>query len=292
MALKIAVLGNTGCLGSMVEYYLEDQGHEVVGFNREQLSLDIEDGKPVRGVLTDAGLGEGFDYVINCIGAIKPMFKESSRFEPRQMGKIPNNVYVNSIFPWLLTNYCNNLGWKSAAEERTYRLIHITTDCVFDGEVGRYTEDSDHNPLDAYGKSKSLGEPYGCMVLRTSIIGPEQKGRSRSLVEWLRKNKNKTVSGYTNHYWNGLTTLELAKCIHKIINEGLHGRGTYHLFSDVVSKFDMLETMSNIWGWNIKVKPDSTHPPCTRTLRTVKRLNDVLDPKGFTGMIKELKEFV
>jgi dTDP-4-dehydrorhamnose reductase len=268
--MKIAILGSSGMLGGMVVRELSAK-HEVVKIGRDRLAI-TEDLKALKDSLDGI---RGFDYIINCIGAIKPRFSD-----PAMLGK---NVVTNSIFPWLLAEHGKRSNTK---------VIHITTDCVYRGTRGKYTEKSAWDADDNYGISKVLGEPTNCMVLRTSIIGPEWDGNKRSLVEWLVSNKNGTVNGFTNHMWNGLTTLELAKCLDRIVTRDYYSDDCFHLFADDNTKYDMLKIMSDAWNLNITVKPVEDKISCDRTLRTVKNLNYVLFPKSFKNMIGELSPFI
>jgi dTDP-4-dehydrorhamnose reductase len=115
-------------------------------------------------------------------------------------------------------------------------VIHITTDCVFSGRGGRYDENSLHDCLDDYGKSKSLGENQNLTIIRTSIIG-EEKTNKKSLLEWVKSQKNNLIFGYTNHFWNGVTCLEMSKFIFTLIKEQNYWKGVQHVYSpDIVSK--------------------------------------------------------
>jgi len=114
------------------------------------------------------------DYIINCIGVIKPFIDDDRA----------KSIYLNSLFPRELATHCKRYGIK---------LIHITTDCVFSGRKGNYREDDEHDCLDFYGKSKSLGEPHkDCMVIRTSIIG-EEIHKNASLISWVKSMEGKKV---------------------------------------------------------------------------------------------------
>lgn len=269
----VVVLGSNGMLGWMAENILS-LDHHVLALNRERFVVNTN-WQAMAWSLNYELLKFGRpDYIINCIGAIKPAFND-----PKNNGI---NIMVNAVFPWLLADF---------AASHESKLIHITTDCVFDGKDGYYTEKSMHNPLDAYGKSKSLGEPDNCMVLRTSIIGPE-RGTNKSLMEWLLSNKGKKVNGFTNHIWNGLTTLELSKCINTIIHEDLYQEGTHHVFSTDVTKYDMLKTMNEAWSLCVEISPTEAKEPCNRALRTTKTLNSVLKPVSYFEMIEELREYI
>lgn len=273
--MKIAVLGQNGMLGHVVKKVFETEmsSGEVVGFGRE--SLDVYPRK-----LNDIGsklsglLGFDTDYVINCIGAIKPTFDAAKDLS------IP--IYTNAVFPHQLATW---------GEFTSTKIIHITTDCVFSGLRGGYTEECDHDALDEYGKSKSLGEPKNAMVIRTSIFGPEQGGRKRSLLEWIKSQDGKKINGFTNHYWNGLTTLELANSLLDIVDADLHTAGLFHVFSQDVTKYDMVSTIVDAYGLNTEVSEFECDLCVDRTLRTVEELNDYLQPADFVSMVHDLVEF-
>jgi len=164
-------------------------------------------------------------YVINCIGLIK------SRMDYNSLQSLANCLKVNSIFPITLSNH-----FKKS------KIIHITTDGVFDGKKGNYLETDKHNSEDFYGKSKSTGEIKrdNFMNLRCSVIGFENK-TNYSLLNWYLKNKNMTIKGYNNHIWNGLTSIALSKIIIGIIKKSLFKSGTFHLTpSKKISKYDLL----------------------------------------------------
>jgi dTDP-4-dehydrorhamnose reductase len=271
---SIVVLGSNGMLGGMVVRELDGE-FSVRGVESSRLRVSPNSNETFKNML-DAALYNGCpDYIVNCIGAIKPKFKDAS--------KLDENIFVNAVFPHMLAKYC---------EKRNIRLIHITTDCVFSGTSSRYTETSPHDALDDYGKSKSLGEPTNCMVLRTSIIGPEWNGNKRSLVEWLLSQQEAgKVNGYTNHFWNGVTTMELSRCIGRIATH-LYGNGLYHVFSTDVSKYDMLCTMVDTWGLPIKVNPSLAPEACDRTLRTNCGINNMLGVRDFPTQIKDMKKYI
>jgi dTDP-4-dehydrorhamnose reductase len=195
---KVIILGSTGMLGNEVlMHFLKVNDCDVSSSVRnEKFKIDCNflfdptinsvDGLPFA------------DFYINAIGIIKP----------HMLKNLKSAIYINSIFPRELADEC---------EKRGSKLIHITTDCVFSGKDGNYDEDSLHDALDGYGKSKSLGEPENCMVLRTSIIGPEIH-RHVSLISWVQDQREEEINGFTNHLWNGITTLQYAKICEKIIN--------------------------------------------------------------------------
>jgi dTDP-4-dehydrorhamnose reductase len=270
---EVLVLGSAGMLGWMMVDHLS-QDHKILGLDRTRFEVS-HNWDAMKWSLNYELLSFGnVDYIINCIGAIKPSFNDPSRNSINNM--------VNAVFPWLLADY---------AKDKGCRLIHVTTDCVYDGKDGFYTENSPHNPLDAYGKSKSLGEPNNCMVLRTSIIGPE-KNTNKSLMAWLMSKAGGQADGFTNHIWNGLTTLELARAVNTIIHEDLYYDDTFHVFSNDISKYDMLRMMNEAYSLEIEITPKEAPAPCNRTLRTVKSLNSIIGPATFKDMIEELRYYV
>ncbi len=175
--------------------------------------------------------------VINCIGIIKQL----------PVAKDPIiSITVNSLFPHQLAQACKAIG---------ARLIHISTDCVFAGDKGNYTEDDRPDAIDLYGRSKLLGElDYPpCITLRTSIIGHELKG-NHGLVEWFLSQRGK-VRGFTRAIYSGFPTIELARIIadYVILNPEL--TGLYHVSSDPISKYELLKLVAERYGKKIEIEP-------------------------------------
>lgn len=256
---KALVLGGTGMLGHAVvsrlqEFYGEDAVAYTCRTSRDKLSLPNATYFDAHQTSWPDYLSEA-EYVINCIGMIKPRIKDD---KPdtwiEAMG-------INSCFPVRLMTMCNSVGAK---------LIHITTDCVFSGRDGEYTEDSPHDCTDIYGKTKSLGEVCqdGAMVLRTSIIGTEPNNQS-SLVEWVRKQDGKTIQGYLNHAWNGVTTTEFANVCIELMTNG-YNTGLYHIHSpEVVTKWELVCLIAERLGVDVGVEPVNAPTFYDRSLSTL-----------------------
>jgi len=208
------------------------------------------------------------DYIINCIGVIKPFMKNN----------VEKAILLNSYFPRLLSKVCKKEGIK---------LIHITTDCVYSGFKGDYIETDVHDCTDDYGKTKSLGEPDDCMVIRTSIIG-EEIHKFASLISWAKSQEGKEVNGFTNHIWNGITTKQYAKCCKQIIDQDLWKPELFHIFTNDVTKFEMLQQFNKKWNLNLDIKPRKADIAINRALRTNKDLNRKLDIAIFEHMIRDL----
>ena len=208
------------------------------------------------------------DYIVNCIGIIKP-YIEKNKYHA---------MVLNSLFPWQLAAY---------AEKNNARLIQITTDCVFSGSKGGYDENAMHDAPDFYGKSKSLGEPDNSIVLRTSIIGEEIHNHA-SLISWAMSMEGKEVKGFNNHFWNGLTTNQYASVCEKIIDNNSISNGVYHIFSNPVTKYDLLNLINNKYSLGLKISNHQADTKVDRTLTTVKNLNGSLKIPSVSEMINEI----
>ena len=158
---------------------------------------------------------DNVDFIVNCIGVIKPKIDE------KNPNSIKETILTNSYFPMELQNL---------AFENQIKYIQIGTDCVFSGIDGSYTESSYMDAKDLYGKSKIVGELEGMnkYLIRSSIIGPEE-GKGSSLMNWFLNNTQQEVSGYKNHLWNGVTTLNFAKVVEGFILSSEFNFKTQHL---------------------------------------------------------------
>lgn len=207
------------------------------------------------------------DYVINAIGITIPFSLKNPAM----------TFFINSSFPHILANI---FGPK---------LIHITTDCVFNGKEGfPYDENSPKTPVDIYGLSKSLGEPTNCLTLRTSIVGRELQGFT-GFLEWFLQQKGKRIRGFANHFWNGITTKEFGKVCDRIMSnpEKYPKTGLYHIFSTTLSKYEMLVKFKEKFGIDCEIERDEG-PKLNRTLTTVYDFNKRLNIPSFDEMLKEL----
>lgn len=220
---RVLILGATGMLGHMVHKYLEQLGiYELYNsvyrtpLNNQSIICNVKDQDAVAELFKQTKP----EKVINCVGALM----QESKNNPASA------IYLNALFPHFLKDLCNKYEAK---------LIHVSTDCVFSGKKGAYSEDDFRDADDVYGRSKALGEIFDIphCTLRTSIIGPELKDGT-GLFHWFMKQEGE-VKGYTKAYWSGVTTLELAKAIHKAIQNDLVG--LYHVTNgEKISKHDLL----------------------------------------------------
>lgn len=245
---NVLVLGTTGMLGSMVYDVLrKDRSLRISGTARP--SLDAE-----RAHAIDLA---GVDWVVNCIGVIKPYIRDDNRDE------VIRAIHVNALFPMRLA---------AAAERSGTRVIQIATDCVYSGRDGNYDERAAHDATDAYGKTKSMGEVRSpnMIHLRCSIIGPEVKGFV-SLLEWfLKQDANATLNGYRNHRWNGVTTLHFAKICAGIIRDAPGVAHVQHLIpSGDVTKAELLRSFAREYGRkSVTIKEVDAPSVIDRRLRT------------------------
>lgn len=249
---RVLVLGATGMLGSAVlRLFAQSVGYEVVGSartsNARRLLPDTLTDRLICGVDVDQvdSLVRLFalvqpDVVINCIGLVKQL---AAADDP--LTAIP----INSLLPHRLARLCD------VAEAR---LVHVSTDCVFAGDKGMYTEVDVSDAKDLYGRSKYLGEvdyPHA-ITLRTSIIGHELSG-SHSLVGWFLAQQGR-VKGFSRAIFSGLPTVELARVIrdHVLPHPGLHG--LYHVSAEPINKLDLLTLIAKTYGKTIDISPDDT----------------------------------
>jgi len=283
--MRLLILGGTGMLGSqLVKYFSQQAGIELCWSCRSFARADAVQNNAARKqakaqvsiMRLEATVPWSIpsaDMVINAIGIIKPRVQQD----------VANTIHVNALFPHELARVC---------EDECIPLIHVTTDCVFSGEVGGYTEESVHDDCSLYGRSKSLGEPSNkAMVLRTSIIGREV-GSSYSLVEWLvnaASKKSQNIVGYTNHQWNGITTLQFAKCCKKIIEEGLYRVGCFHVYSPrSVSKAILLRMLLAELGLHREVQFEPALHKVNRVLFSNKSLVSQLNIPDLRTQIKDM----
>ncbi len=198
------------------------------------------------------------DYIINCIGLIKPYIKENS------LKDLKRALKINSIFPAELNETLNKSNCK---------IFQIATDCVFSGSKGNYNEKDLHDAFDVYGKSKSLGEinNKNFFNIRCSIIGPELKNFN-SLYEWFKKSsQNSELNGFINHQWNGLTTKAYAYAIIAIIIKKIQIPNLIHLIpADKLNKFEIIQNFkSKLNRKDIKIKKVISSIKINRTLSTL-----------------------
>lgn len=252
MKKKVLILGGTGMLGHMLFTQLSLQKNlDVYATVRttkglsQWFSQDLV--KKIRAEDVDADNFDTVirafaaiqpDIVINCIGLIKQLPIASDPLSA---------ITINSLLPHRISMICRSAD---------ARMIHISTDCVFDGKKGNYTENDRSTADDLYGRSKFLGEvayPPHCLTLRTSIIGHELKGKL-GLIEWFLAQQGK-VRGFTKAIYSGFTTIEFARIIADYVFPNNELTGVYHVSSDPISKYDLLKLVARKYDKKIEIEP-------------------------------------
>jgi dTDP-4-dehydrorhamnose reductase len=251
LKMKVLILGASGMLGHMACRVL-GRSHEVFGTGRSGLDPH----SPLARVLSKEAWISGVDaqrndsvlsvldrvkpdVVLNCIGVVKQLDEAKDPL---------TCIEINSLFPHRLARLCSS--FKA-------RLIHISTDCVFSGKRGMYSEKDNPDPIDLYGRSKLLGEvtENNALTLRTSIIGRQLTGTT-GLVEWFFSQRGKRIKGYKKAIYSGLTTQAFCEVLDKIITGHPALCGLRHVASTPISKCDLLRDLNNRFRLNITINPD------------------------------------
>ena len=231
MRKKLLVIGINGMAGHVTFRYLQNtQKYQVYGIARNiettenTFNLDVSDTIGLNKIVND----HQFDYIINCIGILN----QDAESNPSKA------IWFNSYFPHFL---------EEITKGSEAKVIHISTDCVFNGKEGNYSETSIKNGEGFYAQSKALGEIDNSkdLTIRTSIIGPELNTKGIGLFNWFMHQAGE-INGYTTAIWSGVTTLELAKAIEYAILNPLNG--LVHLTNGVpVNKFALLHLFREVW---------------------------------------------
>lgn len=240
---KVIIFGHNGMLGSYISSYLKKySNYKIININY-RINNNFND---IHNILLDNNINNK-TCIINCIGLIPQ----------RNNSNISDYIRINSIFPNILYNICNIYKAK---------MIQPTTDCVFSGEKGLYTENDIPDSKEIYSISKILGENINCTVIRTSIIGYEISNK-HSLLEWVISNNNNNINGWDNYKWNGITCLEYSKIVKKIIDNNLFWNGIKHIYSpNIVSKYELINLIIKNFNLNINLNKISIDNNIDRTL--------------------------
>jgi dTDP-4-dehydrorhamnose reductase len=257
---NILVLGIEGMLGHVMGSTLSER-FNVIGTSRNTLNsksairqilpkLPIHEGLDICDADSVKNLMQAFkpDYVINCVGVIKQKMSPSSYLDC---------IEINSALPHRLSSIC---------EENGSRLIHFSTDCVFSCKPGVKDLLTPPDPQDLYGRSKLLGEldHENSLTLRTSIVGRQISG-SESLFEWLLSQKGKSISGYSQALYTGVTTKTLAKIVQQLIESDTNLHGVWQVASSEISKYDLLQLVNEKLNLGISIEKNSDFE-CDRRL--------------------------
>ena len=244
MYKKILILGANGMAGHLITTGLREdfEYFDVISVARTNsiiepdILMDVSDFKELESLIKKIKP----KIIINCVGLLNKTAEDNP----------DKAILVNSYLPHFLE--CITKNSKT-------RIFHISTDCVFSGKEGNYTENSFKNGIGYYAQSKALGEIINSkdLTIRTSIIGPEINADGIGLFHWFYNQSDK-IKGFTNAFWTGVTTLELLNAIKVAINENLFG--LYHLVNNnKISKYQLLTLMNTEFKKNIIIVPEDTY---------------------------------
>ena len=248
--MKILILGGDGMIGHKMVQVLGAQNHEIVISVREKRDLSLKSFSSKSKVFFNDFLKENVftfldrvnpDVIINAIGiTIRRGVNDH----------VSNSIYINSYFPHQLANW---------AGIHNKRLIHFSTDCVFSGSEGSYSEDANPNALDYYGKTKGLGEVFSknALTLRSSMIGPELFNKTE-LFEWVINNKEKEINGFSRVIYSGVTTVYMARLVADLIKNHKDLSGIYNIASNPISKFELLHLINDNFDLGLVINKDQS----------------------------------
>ena len=280
--MTVLVLGASGMLGHKLMQVLSARfemigtvrrgaasftGHPVLGGVKLIGDVQAEDDDSIVRAMAEARP----NVVINAIGLIKQL--------PEAKDPIPS-ITINSLFPHRVAQHCRAAG---------ARLLHVSTDCVFSGRKGSYTEQDEPDPLDLYGRSKLLGEVNGpgAITLRTSIVGRELETTS-GLIEWLISQRGQAIKGFNRAIYTGLTTLALARLMGELIEHHPDLHGLWQVSAEPISKYNLLQMVNDAMGLGITIHPDERFV-CDRSLNSERfRKATNLCPPSWEDMVDEL----
>lgn len=268
--MRVLILGADGMLGHVVKLYFQEKGHTVKGTSRSdsgdycfdatknlnEFESFINDFKP--------------DAVINCTGILNKVAEENKSLA----------VMLNSYLPHYVDEICT---------KNKIKFVHISTDCVFDGKSGEYTEDSFKDATSFYGQSKALGEinNESNLTLRTSIVGPDVNQNGIGLFQWFM-NQEKETNGFDKVIWTGVTTIEFAKCMEKAIENDLSGL-RHVVNNEKIDKYSLLALFKKHFNKDIIINRKSDYV----SDKSLKRTTDFdFEIPSYDQMVKEMSEWV
>ncbi|MEF9984623.1 MAG: sugar nucleotide-binding protein [Oscillospiraceae bacterium] len=272
--MKFLVLGASGMAGHTISIYLKEQGHDVLGFVRHEVPFvpcvvgDVMDTNFVRELIQTGK----FDTVINCIGILNQSAEDHKE----------HAVFLNSYFPHFLAEV--TYGMNS-------QVIHMSTDCVFSGKTGQYTEDSLRDGETFYDRTKALGElsDEKNLTLRNSIVGPDINANGIGLLNWFMKQSGE-IKGYTHAMWTGMTTLQLAKIMEKAAIQRIHG--LYNMVPEQnISKYELLKLFNHYLRYDeIVVNPFDGFSADKTLIRTKFDFAEIVP--DYETMVSEMSEWI
>lgn len=248
--MKILVMGASGMLGNaMLRVMAESGEHEVIGTARSSSLFRYLPAGLAASFWTDVNV-EDVDALTNVIGQVRPDVVINCIGLVKQLAQAEDPLCVlpiNAILPHRLARLCGLLG---------ARLVHVSTDCVFNGRRGNYLESDPADAEDLYGRSKLLGEvDYpNAITLRTSIIGHELAS-AHGLIGWFLS-QQQPVKGYRQAVFSGMPTVELSRVVRDMVLPRPELRGLYHVAAEPINKYELLQLVANAYGKEIAIEPD------------------------------------
>jgi dTDP-4-dehydrorhamnose reductase len=280
--VRALVLGGAGMLGHRIWRELNEhmdafaavrrpwRDYQPLGWFDEARVIDRVD------VAVDAEIERAFavarpDVVINAVGIVKQRHDAADAIQ---------SIAINALLPHRLAAACARVD---------ARLIHLSTDCVFSGSRGAYSEADTPDARDLYGRSKLLGEVDGdgCLTIRTSMVGREI-GSARGLVEWFLSRRGETVNGFTRARFSGLSTSELSRVIRLVIDRHPELCGVWHVAGEQISKYDLLSLVNQMLGLGTTIVADDSFV-CDRTLDASRFMNATgYRPPTWAAMVADM----
>lgn len=271
---KVLVIGNKGMAGHVIYQFLTLLGkYDVYGMARnvEQtaqiFNLDVSDTEALKKIIDLQ-----FDVVINCIGILN----KDAEHNPHRA------IWFNSYFPYLL---------QSLTKDTKTKVISISTDCVFSGKKGGYSENDSKDGEGFYAQSKSLGEINNekDLTIRTSIIGPDLNQNGIGLFHWFMQ-QNETVTGYSQAFWSGITTIELAKVIHQAIQQNLTGLIVV-ASEKKIDKYNLLKIFNKVFRNDSLIVLENTDYKVDKSMHSL-RTDFAYKVPSYEELILEMKQWI
>ena len=272
--MKVLILGGTGMAGHTISIYFKEAGHDITAFSRSKVDYC----KNIKGDITDFEnlkkiINEGqYDAIINAIGILNQDAEDHKS----------NAVLLNSYLPHFLSD---------TTKEIKTRVIHMSTDCVFSGKTGGYSETSFRDGETFYDRSKALGELENNkdLTFRNSIIGPDMSERGIGLFNWFMKQEGQ-INGFTKAIWTGVTTLTLAKAMEQALKENL--TGLYNLVNnETISKYELLKLFNKYMrDGQIEIQPIDNLSLDKSLINN--RTDFSFEVPSYETMVAEMKEWI
>jgi dTDP-4-dehydrorhamnose reductase len=281
--MRILVVGGDGMLGHQLLRSLAPR-HEVKVTLRRDLDAYARHGLFSTANAYDGVEARSLERLLEAVGRFRPQAIVNAvgvvKQRPLAKESIPS-LELNALLPHRLALLAGSAG---------ARLVHFSTDCVFSGRKGNYSEADTPDPVDLYGYTKLLGEVAEprCMTLRTSLIGHEL-ARKQSLIEWFLAQEG-SVRGFRNAIFSGLTTLELARIVETLLVDHPDAEGVWHVSSAPIDKYSLLGLVKKHYGLDIEIVPDD-ELHCDRSLDSTRfRRRFGYQPPSWDAMIAEMSK--